>query len=119
MGVRPETVISQHAKASVNQSQNVSQSNTSEQVLAQAVAEDGGTATAIQISDQENENLQEGSAEAENIYGSNSGNSSMYIKKIHDNKDLTRENEMFNKKKNKIGKVVSNEAVVAFNGIWC
>ncbi len=66
MGIRPGGMVSQHAKSTVTQTQNVTQSNNNEQLSAVAYASDGGTATAYQFSEQSNSNSQVGTATAAN-----------------------------------------------------
>ncbi|WP_207587798.1 hypothetical protein [Halomontanus rarus] len=60
----------QYAEASVEQAQNVSQTNINEQGAAVAIAiGEDSTATAIQVTDQTNLNTQYGSADAANVIG--------------------------------------------------
>ncbi len=60
--------ITQEAVASVTQSQEVAQANFNNQSTAFALAVDDSEATALQQSYQRNENLQEGHANASNVY---------------------------------------------------
>lgn len=60
--------VTQSSEASVTQSQDVAQANVNEQSTAFAFAADESDATALQQTDQHNENLQEGAANAANIY---------------------------------------------------
>lgn len=60
--------VTQSAQANVTQSQDVAQQNYNEQSTAFAVAANDSEATAIQQTEQYNENLQEGAANASNVY---------------------------------------------------
>ncbi|ELY57610.1 hypothetical protein [Natronolimnohabitans innermongolicus] len=60
--------VTQSAEAVVTQSQDVAQANVNEQSTALAIANNGSEATAIQQTDQYNENRQEGAAESTNVY---------------------------------------------------
>lgn len=60
--------ITQSAEASVTQTQAVAQGNYNEQSTAIAFAAENSTATALQQTDQYNENRQEGAANATNVY---------------------------------------------------
>ncbi|WP_265112383.1 PGF-CTERM sorting domain-containing protein [Halosolutus halophilus] len=66
-----EATVTQTAEASVSQAQEVSQANVIQNTTALAYAEDESTATAVQVTEQSNLNLQEGSANATNVYGDN------------------------------------------------
>ncbi|GAB3669449.1 hypothetical protein GCM10028856_16790 [Halopiger thermotolerans] len=61
----------QTAEAEVTQVQEVAQLNYNEQNVAFAIAENGSEATALQQSQQSNENLQQGVANATNVYTGN------------------------------------------------
>ncbi|AEH35706.1 hypothetical protein Halxa_1072 [Halopiger xanaduensis SH-6] len=61
----------QTAEAEVTQVQEVAQLNYNEQNIAFAIAENGSEATALQQSQQSNENLQQGVANATNVYTGN------------------------------------------------
>ncbi|WP_226007768.1 hypothetical protein [Natrinema salinisoli] len=63
-----DETVTQEALASVNQSQEVGQVNYNNQSTAFALAVDDSDATAVQQSYQRNENLQEGVANASNVY---------------------------------------------------
>ena len=60
--------ITQSAEASVTQAQDVAQGNYNEQSTAFAFATQNSSATALQQTDQYNENLQQGAANATNVY---------------------------------------------------
>ncbi|MCU4740214.1 hypothetical protein OB955_02735 [Halobacteria archaeon AArc-m2/3/4] len=60
--------VSQTAVATVNQHQEVDQLNYNNQSTAIAIAEDGSESIALQQSEQYNENLQQGVANATNVY---------------------------------------------------
>ena len=64
-----ETTVSQDAEASVSQAQAVNQANIVQNNTALAFAENGSEATAVQMTEQSNINLQEGYASATNVYG--------------------------------------------------
>ena len=64
-----ETTVSQTAEASVSQAQAVNQANIVQNNTALAFAENGSEATAVQMTEQSNINLQEGYASATNVYG--------------------------------------------------
>ncbi|WP_408957849.1 hypothetical protein [Natrinema sp. 74] len=63
-----DETVTQEAIASVNQSQEVAQANYNNQSTAFALAVNDSDATAVQQSYQRNENLQEGVANASNVY---------------------------------------------------
>ncbi|ARS91905.1 hypothetical protein B1756_16885 [Natrarchaeobaculum aegyptiacum] len=67
-GDKAEVDGDQEAEAVVTQVQEVGQLNYNEQNTAFAIAENGSTATAIQQSHQSNQNLQQGIANATNVY---------------------------------------------------
>ncbi|WP_243641372.1 hypothetical protein [Natrarchaeobius halalkaliphilus] len=67
-GDKGEVDPDQAADAQVTQSQVVGQLNYNEQNTAFAIAEDGSEATALQQSQQSNQNLQQGVANATNVY---------------------------------------------------
>lgn len=60
--------VTQSAEASVTQTQDVAQGNYNEQSVAFAFAAENSSATALQQTEQHNQNLQEGAANASNIY---------------------------------------------------
>ena len=60
--------VTQSAEASVTQTQDVAQGNYNEQSTAFAFAAENSEATAVQQTEQYNENLQEGAANATNVY---------------------------------------------------
>lgn len=62
-----EATDTQTAEATVSQAQQVRQANINQNVTALAYAENGSSATAVQVTQQSNVNLQEGSANATNI----------------------------------------------------
>lgn len=64
-----ETTVSQTAEASVSQAQAVGQANIIQNNTAFAFAENDSSATAVQLTEQSNINLQEGYASATNVYG--------------------------------------------------
>ncbi|MFC4881907.1 MULTISPECIES: hypothetical protein [Natrialbaceae] len=67
-GDKNELTASQEAQAAVTQAQNVSQANVNEQSTAFALAANDSEATALQQTAQSNYNLQDGAANASNVY---------------------------------------------------
>lgn len=65
---KSKTDVAQSATAAVTQYQEVEQVNVNEQSTALAIAEDESEAVALQSSEQLNENLQDGGANASNVY---------------------------------------------------
>ncbi|WP_345781288.1 PGF-CTERM sorting domain-containing protein [Natronobeatus ordinarius] len=63
-----EISVSQVAEATVQQGQEVAQANVNQQSTALAFAENGSEAVAFQLSQQSNLNLQEGAANATNVF---------------------------------------------------
>ncbi len=89
-GDKAETVT-QEAQATITQYQEVEQANVNQQNTAFAIAENESEATAIQQSYQYNENLQEGAANATNVYqtdGDGDGDGAKY-KKAPDHYQMT------------------------------
>ncbi|WP_440764723.1 PGF-CTERM sorting domain-containing protein [Natronorubrum sp. DTA7] len=81
-----ETTVSQTAEASVSQAQAVNQANIVQNNTAFAFAENGSEATAVQMTEQSNINLQEGYASATNVYGAD----------LEGDKDLHDEHKKYN-----------------------
>ncbi|WP_306058686.1 hypothetical protein [Natronococcus wangiae] len=67
-GDKNELTATQEAEAAVTQAQEVSQANVNEQSTAFALAANNSEATALQQTEQSNHNLQEGAANASNVY---------------------------------------------------
>ncbi|WIV67890.1 PGF-CTERM sorting domain-containing protein [Natrialbaceae archaeon AArc-T1-2] len=65
-----DSTVTQAAEAAVSQTQDVSQANVNQNTTAFALAENESTANALQQTQQSNLNLQEGSANATNVYAS-------------------------------------------------
>ncbi|WP_276253054.1 hypothetical protein [Halomontanus rarus] len=95
--------VSQVAEATVSQSQEVDQLNYNNQSTAIAIAENGSDATALQQSEQHNENLQQGVANATNVYADDTGGDK---KKADRNK---KEKKKFDGDKKKEKKVVKDK----------
>jgi len=82
--------VSQAAEATVSQSQAVGQANVNERTTALAFAEEDSASTALQQTKQSNQNLQQGSATATNIFASDLEDKDDYDRKdVHEKKGPT------------------------------
>ncbi|WP_242695529.1 hypothetical protein [Halomontanus rarus] len=95
--------VSQVAEATVSQSQEVDQLNYNNQSTAIAIAENGSEATALQQSEQHNENLQQGVANATNVYADDTDGDKKK-KKADRNKKEKKKFDGDKKKEKKVGK---------------